>query len=230
VIVTIGLLAYYHPADLGPTADPANTQYLPRPEWYYRPFFEWLKFWQGRLEIFGVMVIPAVGLAVFFLWPFLDRNPERAPRRRPAAITAMVLTLLLVAGLGELSYRQDAMDPSVAKELAFQQEMDVRYMAAPFQVEMIGSIPSKAPAANPEVAKGKKVFEGQGCSTCHGEGAVGTAIAPKLTGVVKKLGGADKVASLIHNPPPAISKAGMPTFNLTDEQTKSLIAYLESLH
>jgi quinol-cytochrome oxidoreductase complex cytochrome b subunit len=230
VIVTIGLVAYYRPADLGPRADPANTQYLPRPEWYYRPFFEWLKFWQGRMEVIGVMVVPIVGLAVFFLWPFLDRNPERAPRRRPAAITAMVLTLLLVGGLGDLSYRQDAMDPSVAKELSLQQEMDVRYMAAPFQVEMIGSIPAKTPAANPEVAQGKKVFEDQGCSTCHGEGAVGTAIAPKLIGVVKKFGGADKVAAIIHSPPPAFSKAGMPSFNLTEAQRKSLIAYLESLH
>jgi mono/diheme cytochrome c family protein len=105
-----------------------------------------------------------------------------------------------------------------------------RYMAAPFQVEMIGSIPAKAPPPNPEVAKGKKVFEDQGCSTCHGEGAVGTAIAPKLIGVVQRLSGADKVASIIHNPPPAISKAGMSSFNLTDAQMKSLIAYLVSLH
>lgn len=228
VIVTIGLLAYYRPAGLGPAANPANTQFLPRPEWYYRPFFEWLKFWQGNLEIIGVMLIPAVGILVFFLWPFLDRNPERAPRRRPAAVTGMLLVAALVVGLGWLSFQQDATDPSVAKQLSLQTEMDVRYMAAPFKVEMIGSIPATPSPANQEVAEGKEVFENQGCSSCHGEGGVGTALAPKLVGIVKKLG-PDKLASLLHTPSEAMTSAGMPAFPLPDGKMKALIAYLGSL-
>jgi mono/diheme cytochrome c family protein len=79
------------------------------------------------------------------------------------------------------------------------------------------------------VTHGKKVFDDQGCSTCHGEGAVGTAIAPKFVCVVKKPG-ADNVAAVIHNPPSAISKAGMPSFNLPQAQMKVLMAYLASLH
>jgi ubiquinol-cytochrome c reductase cytochrome b subunit len=230
VIVTLGLLAYFRPADLGPQANPANTEFLPRPEWYYRPFFEWLKFWQGKTEVIGVMLIPAVGILILFLWPFLDRNPERAPRRRPTAVTAMFATLLLVGGLGWLSYEQDATNPSVAKELALQADMDARYMAAPFKVEMIGSLPATAVPQNEDVAKGKQVFETQGCSSCHGEGGVGTAIAPKLVGIVAKVGGPDKFANLIRHPTEAMTAGGMPSFtSLPDAQMKELTDYLNSL-
>jgi ubiquinol-cytochrome c reductase cytochrome b subunit len=228
VIVTLGLLAYFRPADLGPAANPANTKYLPRPEWYFRPFFEWLKFWKGGLEFFGEMVIPAIGIVIFFLLPFLDRKPERSPRRRPNAVAALALGLCLVVTLGWYSYHQDSMDTSVAKELHLQSEMDVRYMAAPFKVEMIGSIPGSSGPANKLVAQGKKVFENQGCSTCHGEGAVGTAVAPKLIGIVKKLGPA-KFTSLLHNPNEAMTSGGMPAFSLPDSKMKALIAYLNSL-
>jgi len=44
LIAALGLLAYFVPVELGPKADPADTQYLPRPEWYYLPVFQWLKY------------------------------------------------------------------------------------------------------------------------------------------------------------------------------------------
>jgi ubiquinol-cytochrome c reductase cytochrome b subunit len=229
VIVTMGLLAYFRPADLGPAANPANTTYLPRPDWYFRPFFEWLKFWRGGDEFIGEMVVPAIGILLFFLWPLLDRNPERSPRRRPNAVGLMMLAVCMVLGLGWYSYHQDAVDSSVAKELHLQTEEDVRFMDSPFKVEMVGSIhAANAAPVNKSVAAGKKIFENQGCSTCHGEGAVGTAIAPKLIGVVGKLGAA-KIGDLVHHPNAAMKAGGMPSFNFSPEQTKDLIAYLASL-
>src|SRR5579863_992051 len=46
LMVGLGILSYFHPAGLGPIANPADTQFLPRPEWYYLPMFEWLKYWE----------------------------------------------------------------------------------------------------------------------------------------------------------------------------------------
>ena len=46
-VVLIGILAVIAkmiPMDLGPAANPADTHFLPRPEWYYRPAFQWLKY------------------------------------------------------------------------------------------------------------------------------------------------------------------------------------------
>ena len=39
---------FSRPPDLGPKANPADTQYVPRPEWYYLPIFQWLKYFEGR--------------------------------------------------------------------------------------------------------------------------------------------------------------------------------------
>src|SRR5437867_4362406 len=49
LIAALGVLAHVAPFDLGPKANPADTQYVPRPEWYYLPVFQWLKYWPGSL-------------------------------------------------------------------------------------------------------------------------------------------------------------------------------------
>ncbi len=53
-IILIGILAIIAikiPMDLGPAANPADTAFLPRPEWYYRPAFQWLKYLSGRWSL-----------------------------------------------------------------------------------------------------------------------------------------------------------------------------------
>src|SRR5437773_12317897 len=47
IIIALGVLAYAWPAYLGPTADPSDTQFLPRPEWYYIPVIQYLKYGIG---------------------------------------------------------------------------------------------------------------------------------------------------------------------------------------
>src|SRR6202047_1835282 len=44
LIVGLGLLCFLIPVQLGARANPADTQYVPRPEWYYLPIFQWLKY------------------------------------------------------------------------------------------------------------------------------------------------------------------------------------------
>ncbi len=89
---------------LGPPLEaPASRDakgYEPRPEWYFLGMFQLLKLFEGRAMLLGTAVIPgAVGLLVVLL-PWLDRNPERRPARRPVAIAAGVL---LLAGFGTLT-------------------------------------------------------------------------------------------------------------------------------
>src|SRR6202171_5701600 len=47
LIICLGLLWFFCPVQLGPPANPADAQYIPRPEWYYLPIFQWLKYWHG---------------------------------------------------------------------------------------------------------------------------------------------------------------------------------------
>lgn len=236
LIIILALLAHFIPKTLGPSANPADTSFIPRPEWYYRPLFQWLKYWEGPLVIVGILVVPGIIAALLLGLPFYDRRPERRPWRRPiaAGIFCFVLGALIVLGI--VSYRVDQDDPNVAAQLARQDEAEKQLMSQPFRPELAGgsalsgasaSTASPAPA-NPLAAKGKQIFESQGCVVCHGEGGVGTSMAIKLVGIGQQLS-ADKLAFLVHHPNAKMKAGGMPSFPLSDSDMKALTTYLDSL-
>jgi ubiquinol-cytochrome c reductase cytochrome b subunit len=227
IIVVLGVLSYFKPFPLGPVANPADTTYLPRPEWYYRPIFQELKYFPGSLEVVGSLIIPGIVIALLFATPFIDRDPLRSPKHRPLALATFIAILLGYAGLGVSSFYQDSHTPAVAAQLNRQQHDIAQYMKAPFKPVVIGSAVT-APSANPEVDKGKSVFEAKGCNSCHGSGGAGTPIAPALTGIGSKFP-PDQLANRIRHPTPKMSAAGMPSFPIPDNQMKELVAYLDSL-
>ena len=133
LMIGLGFLAYFHPVGLGPIANPADTHFLPRPEWYYLPFFEWLKFWEGPKVVFAIVVTPGILAALFFLLPFLDRRLERRPWRRPIPVLAVAIVLTGTIFLGFRSHLDDAHDPTTAAQLALQEKQEKAYTAAPFE-------------------------------------------------------------------------------------------------
>jgi len=228
IILALGLLSVFRPYSLGPAANPAYTQYLPRPEWYYRPVFEMLKYFPGSLEVVGILVIPGVIFALLILAPFLDTSPERRPWKRPLAMGLYSAVLLGMMALGYLSFWQDSHTPAIAKQLQKQNQEIAAYMRAPFKPQVIGATPAAAPSANPLVTQGRTVFTGQGCNSCHGDNGAGTSLAPSLAGIGSKFP-PDKLAGIIRKPTPAMTAAGMPAFSLSDTQMKALVVYLDSL-
>src|SRR5260370_32513680 len=88
LIIGLGVLCFFAPMQLGPPANPADAQYIPRPEWYYLPIFQWLKYWRGAASVVGVLVIPTVLVAAVIALPFLDRGIERRPWKRPVPMGA----------------------------------------------------------------------------------------------------------------------------------------------
>ena len=81
-------------------ADPSDSMYVPRPEWYFLSLFQLLKYFPGRLEPVATLVIPGAVVAFIALLPFLDRRPERHPAKRPLVMLAWAL---LAAGAGTLT-------------------------------------------------------------------------------------------------------------------------------
>src|SRR3954451_11352386 len=55
-------------------ADPTDTSYIPRPEWYFLFLFQTLKFFEGPLEIVGSVVLPTLAIGALLLAPFIDRG------------------------------------------------------------------------------------------------------------------------------------------------------------
>src|ERR1700731_1940081 len=128
LIIGLGLLCFFAPMQLGPSANPADAQYVPRPEWYYLPIFQWLNYWHGSAAIMGVLVIPTLLVLAVLALPFLDRNVERRPWKRPAAMGAYAFVVFSLAGLGFRSQYLDSHDPGVTRQLAKQKSEEQDYM------------------------------------------------------------------------------------------------------
>jgi ubiquinol-cytochrome c reductase cytochrome b subunit len=230
LIVGLGLLCFFVPIQLGPPANPADAQYIPRPEWYYLPIFQWLKYWHGSAAIIGVLVIPTlIALAVLAL-PFMDRSLERRPWKRPAAMGAYAFLLFSLVGLGLRSQYLDRHDSGVAQQLAKQRADEDEYARKPFEPELSSASLAAANVtlADPLAAKGKAIFEANSCNACHGDGGVGTAAAPALAGIHAKLS-PSQIAELFSHPTAKMTDGGMPPVTLPPDDQKALIAYVESL-
>ncbi len=231
LVAGLGFLAYFHPVTLGPRANPASTTFIARPEWYYLPIFEWLKFWEGPATVFGVVIAPAFVALLFFLLPFLDRKLERRPWRRPIPLLAVSILLCGLLYLGFLSHYQDMHNPIVRDQLAQQAAQEKAYTKAPFRpfVQSPGALELLAPATfDPAVARGKALFQSNGCSGCHGDRGRG-AVGPSLVGIGKKYDEAALVA-IIHSPSAAFRSAGMPGApELPIPEVKDLVAFLNAL-
>src|SRR5215212_4276205 len=100
VLAVIILMSLLFGAELGPKADPTTTTYTPRPEWYFFFLFELLRVVKPpELVFLATIGIPTLCLVLLLLLPFIDRNPERNPLRRPIAVTAGIATIAAMAYL-----------------------------------------------------------------------------------------------------------------------------------
>jgi ubiquinol-cytochrome c reductase cytochrome b subunit len=227
IIVALGFFAWRLPVVLGPKADPSDTLFLPRPEWYYVPVFQYLKYWKPSVAVVGILIIPGIlGLLLVGL-PFFDRSLERRPWKRPMSVGVFVLVFLALGFFGLQSRREDEKDPSVSAQLHKQHEAEEAFMKERFEPEVVlaGAAASQPPPAN---AEGASLFVAQGCNACHGDSGVGGGIGPRLVGMGKKYD-KRKIESLLRSPTPAMLAGGMPRVELKQDDLEQLIGYLDSL-
>lgn len=93
LLLLIGF-SYVRRAPLEFPADPASTDFLPRPEWYFLFLFQLLKYFPGLLEPIATAVIPALVIGSMLVLPFIDKGEERIPWRKPL-ITVIGLVYIL---------------------------------------------------------------------------------------------------------------------------------------
>ncbi len=91
-------LAVFAPLVPGSPADPFSTPDGIKPEWYFLPMFQLLKYFP---EPVAVALPGLVGLLILLL-PFLDRSTERRPSRRPVATGLGIGFLVIALSLGVL--------------------------------------------------------------------------------------------------------------------------------
>jgi ubiquinol-cytochrome c reductase cytochrome b subunit len=157
--VALGLMVALVKVPLGRIADPTDTSYIPRPEWYFLFLFQFLKFFQGPLEVVGAVVLPGIGVALLVLMPFVDRSRMVKIQRRTAAIAA--------AGLAALAWT--ALTATAVATTPRQPDED-----ATIDIQTWQTIPAAQLA-------GIGVFRRANCTNCHVAGnAKG---APDLTAI-----------------------------------------------
>jgi ubiquinol-cytochrome c reductase cytochrome b subunit len=104
VLTVLATLSWSGGPGLEGRVDPSDATFVPRPEWYFLGLFELLKYFPGRWEVVGAMVIPGVVALLLAALPWLDRGPVRDPRRRPLAVGGFLSGLAGVIALTTLGW------------------------------------------------------------------------------------------------------------------------------
>jgi menaquinol-cytochrome c reductase cytochrome b/c subunit len=99
IFILLILLASFVGVPGEPKADPNDTAYIPRPEWYFLFLFQMLKYFPGKLEWLGTAVIPGLVIVGLLLLPLFDRKAARYYSKRKIALTIMGAALVGIVGL-----------------------------------------------------------------------------------------------------------------------------------
>lgn len=89
-------LVVLKPPPLEDRADPLNTPAAIKPDWYILPGYQFLKYFPKMIGL-AVSTIPPL---LVLLLPFLDRNPERRPGKRPVSVAIGILVIVAALLLG----------------------------------------------------------------------------------------------------------------------------------
>ena len=95
-ILVVFILAVVFPAGLEDPADPADANFLPKPEWYFLALYQLQKYFPVKFEVIATFFIPIGSLLLLFLLPFIDRSPENRPKKRPLGMAFLVVGSLIV--------------------------------------------------------------------------------------------------------------------------------------
>jgi mono/diheme cytochrome c family protein len=96
IFILLVLLATFIGVPTEPKADPSDTTYVPKPEWYFLFLFKFLAVYGqipvlGKIEWVATIIVPAFVLILLFVLPLVDRNPFRHYSRRTMALSILVI-------------------------------------------------------------------------------------------------------------------------------------------
>jgi ubiquinol-cytochrome c reductase cytochrome b subunit len=104
VTMALGIISWYWPAPLGDPADPTDSTFVPRPEWWVLFLNQLVTVFKGPLTVIGSVIIPGGLVALLMALPFLDTSPERHPARRKTVILIAVIVAVILLGLSITGY------------------------------------------------------------------------------------------------------------------------------
>jgi mono/diheme cytochrome c family protein len=108
IFLVLVLLATFVGVPVEPKADPSDSSYVPRPEWYFLFLFKFLALYGqipllGKIEWIATVIIPGLAIGVLTLLPFLDRGPNRYYGKRVFPISVMAIMVVSMVTLTLMS-------------------------------------------------------------------------------------------------------------------------------
>jgi ubiquinol-cytochrome c reductase cytochrome b subunit len=186
-------------------ADPTDTSYIPRPDWYFLFLFQTLKFFEGDLEVVGSVILPNLAIVALFLVPFIDRTAMRHVRQRTLAVGVVALAALGWTGLTVAAVKTTPASPVV----------DVVASDGPEEWQQL----------TPETLAGIGYYRKENCAACH---AGANKIGPDL--VQAKNRDAAWLIAHFKRPSEVVPGSHMPPVLLSDSQLNTLAAFLLKLN
>ena len=114
IFVVLIMLATFIGVPGEPKADPSDTAYVPKPEWYFLFLFKFLAVYGqipllGKIEWIATAVIPGLVILLLVVLPLMDRNPYRHYSRRTMGLSIMgvfvvsMVVLTVISGVPAIS-------------------------------------------------------------------------------------------------------------------------------
>ena len=188
--VGVALMVALVKVPLGHVADPTDTSYTPRPEWYFLFLFQFLKLFQGPVgDLIGSVVLPGLAVGVLILMPFIDRGKMLKITQRTGAIALMSVAAI---GWTALTARAVATTPAQIEDDALEEPQ-------PWQV---------IPAAQ---LAGIGAFRDGHCAGCH---VLGRSTAGPDLLKAASVKPADWLMDHFRKPTPDAPESALPTSQL----------------
>jgi ubiquinol-cytochrome c reductase cytochrome b subunit len=204
-------------------ADPTDTAYIPRPEWYFLFLFQTLKFFKGPLEVVGSVVLPGVAVLTLFLIPFIDRGPMIRLGKRTFAISFALLAAIAWTGL------TTAAVVTTPKNQESAEDVETPPTETPEARAPAPATPGGAPVAlaawqrlTPEELAGLGLFKKQGCTGCHTVGGGKNSIGPDLTKLPANHRNVTWLVPHFKNPSKVVPGSMMPPVDLNPADLNAL--------
>lgn len=105
VLTVLAVMAWNGAPALEGPADSSDAGFVPRPEWYFLGLFQLLKYFPGKWEVVGAIIVPGLAAAFLALLPWIDRGPERNPRQRVAVLFVVILGVVGLSALTAMGWR-----------------------------------------------------------------------------------------------------------------------------
>jgi ubiquinol-cytochrome c reductase cytochrome b subunit len=172
MLVVIFFIMRYHGAPLGAPADPSEEFSAARPEWYFLFLYQMLKYFPGRAEFLGAIVVPTLLLVVLVLIPYFGKW-KLGHRFNLGFLGVMLFGASLLTWQAVSADRKDA-DYIAAKATA-DRDADRAVVLANNGIPITGAVTLMREDA---YTQGPRIFS-RNCSSCHrydGNDGMGNAL------------------------------------------------------